>query len=96
MQTKELCYYKPKTKHSFFDDNRQQVCGLLKNLFVFFGKSLQFFAHYSKKWSMIIRFYALFEIKHGSLGCGAILKVHKRARDFEIFENLCFLLLTLL
>ena len=41
LQAKELCYYKPKTKHSFFDDNRQQVCGLLKICSVF-GKILQF------------------------------------------------------
>ena len=30
LQTEELYYYKPKTKHSFFDDNRQRVCVLLK------------------------------------------------------------------
>ena len=30
--------------------------------------------------SMMIGFYALFEIRHGSLGFRAILKVHKRAR----------------
>ena len=52
-----------------------------KILFVFFfGKILQFFARYFEKWSMMIEFYALFEIKHGSLGFRAILKVHKRAR----------------
>ena len=29
-------------KHSFFDDNRQQVCGLLKNYSVFLGKFCSF------------------------------------------------------
>ena len=31
-------------RHSFFDDNRQQVCGSLKNLFYLNGRILQFFA----------------------------------------------------
>ena len=33
-QTKAFCYYKPKTKHSFFD-NHQRVCGSLKIYSVF-------------------------------------------------------------
>ena len=45
-------------RHSFFDHNRQHVCGLLKN-YSFFWENFAVFAVNPKKWSLMIGFIEL-------------------------------------